>query len=539
MDMKTGRSLKTWVSILLVTGILTGYTVQGFGNSTASDPPVTSSPGMIIINTMKMFKKLERPAVVFLHDQHTRALEISPNDCATCHPMTDNRLSLYFKRTDILEGNALMDLYHLECIKCHNDKADQGKKSGPAECGGCHRKDAETVSARTPMAFDKSLHFRHTEARKNKCEQCHHEYDADTKKLFYAKGKEGSCRYCHKAQDEENRMSMAKASHMQCISCHRETLSQNKDAGPVECHGCHDIAAQQKIKKIADPPRIDRNQPDAVFVKKLSPGQDPAQMKENRMFPVPFNHKVHEAGNDTCAGCHHNSMEACTACHPVGGIEKGNFVGLEQAMHQPDTGVSCNGCHAARQKDITCAGCHAPIQNKGPGKGTASSEKCNTCHIKPPEGMAMNAETAAALLSDRPFLTQTIKDEDVPEKVTIKALSKTYEPVVMPHRQIVYALSENIKDNRLAMAFHKSNETICRGCHHNSPPSLKPPHCGTCHGEPFDQREMNKPGLMGAYHIQCMECHKAMDIKKPVGCTECHKKKNDKENMITRKTESP
>ena len=35
----------------------------------------------------------------------------------------------------------------------------------------------------------------------------------------------------------------------------------------------------------------------------------------------------------------------------------------------------------------------------------------------------------------------------------------------------------------------------------------------------------NKPGLMGAYHLQCMGCHKEMGMEKPVSCTDCHKEK--------------
>ena len=95
----------------------------------------------------------------------------------------------------------------------------------------------------------------------------------------------------------------------------------------------------------------------------------------------------------------------------------------------------------------------------------------------------------------------------------------------MPHRQIVQALVKGIGDSKLAAYYHADPGTICQGCHHNSPIAKKPPQCGSCHGKPFDEKKPHTPGLLGAYHIQCMGCHAEMGIEKPVGCTECHKEK--------------
>jgi hypothetical protein len=134
---------------------------------------------------------------------------------------------------------------------------------------------------------------------------------------------------------------------------------------------------------------------------------------------------------------------------------------------------------------------------------------------------------AAQLLTSRPVVTGTYPNEDIPEKVQIKILSEKYEPVELPHRKIVAALVDNIKDNPMASYFHRTPGTLCQGCHHNSPSSKKPPQCGTCHGKPFDANYPLRPGLMGAYHQQCMECHSDMGLKKPVAtdCEACHKKK--------------
>jgi DnaJ-class molecular chaperone len=85
----------------------------------------------------------------------------------------------------------------------------------------------------------------------------------------------------------------------------------------------------------------------------------------------------------------------------------------------------------------------------------------------------------------------------------------------------------NIKGNKIANYFHSDAGTMCQGCHHASPETRKPPKCSSCHGKPFDANNPLRPGLMAAYHQQCMECHRAMGLKKPqaTDCTGCHKKK--------------
>jgi hypothetical protein len=134
---------------------------------------------------------------------------------------------------------------------------------------------------------------------------------------------------------------------------------------------------------------------------------------------------------------------------------------------------------------------------------------------------------AAILLEKRQPVTATYPDEQIPEKVTIKQISDQYGPVELPHRKIVKTLAAKIKDNKIAGTFHRDAGTLCQGCHHASPETQKPPKCGSCHGKPFDANNPLRPGLMAAFHQQCMECHSAMGLKKPqaTDCTGCHKKK--------------
>jgi len=362
-------------------------------------------------------------------------------------------------------------------------------------------------------------------AQENKCEVCHHQADPATKKLVYVKGKEDNCRYCHLDKTVDNVISMRLASHEQCIDCHRKRVAQNQDAGPAFCGGCHDATMQKKIQKLKDVPRLMRGQPDATLIQAVkSDGQKVEPF--TRMSVVPFNHIGHEAYNDTCRACHHSSMDACGKCHTLQGSKEGKFVNLQTAMHRVSAQASCMGCHGGFLADKRCAGCHASM----PRKDSQELSGCVSCHMPKPAAATPQTEPkamAAMLLEARKPVTATYSDEDIPETVEIKALSKQYEPAKLPHRKIVRTLVKNIKDSKLAGSFHRDPGTICQGCHHNSPVAKKPPACASCHGQPFDGRNLFKPGLQAAYHLQCMECHKDMGIEKPVAtnCTGCHKEK--------------
>ncbi|MGI9568820.1 MAG: cytochrome c3 family protein, partial [Desulfobulbia bacterium] len=212
--MKMRRSLLLLTGILFTAVIVAIFTsgVQGVEEVT-SDSPLRRAD-VITIDAVKSFGDLEQPPVVFLHDLHTDALEKQNKDCSACHLSEENRQSPRFKRLKDTSKQEVMDIYHVNCQQCHREVRKAGEKSGPVEvCGQCHQGRPRAVSDQKLIVFDKSLHYRHTEAAKDKCESCHHQYDEVTKKLFYAKGKEGSCIYCHKQQTEENRISMRLASH--------------------------------------------------------------------------------------------------------------------------------------------------------------------------------------------------------------------------------------------------------------------------------------------------------------------------------------
>ncbi|MBW1901861.1 MAG: cytochrome C [Deltaproteobacteria bacterium] len=533
-----------WVSgILGMLFLVLALGINAQGTSEQSGHVGEQRSDIIVIDTS--------PEVVFLHDLHTDALEKLDKDCTTCHlpekPGSD-RISPKFKQLKDIKDvskKQVEDIYRTECLGCHEELTAAGQKAGPVEWQDCYKDKVGAICLIAPWGFDKSLHFRHTKAttapcqkyqwgkekptNKGDCGLCHHEYDETAKKIFYEKGKEGSCRYCHMKETEENRISMRLASHYGCIECHQKTLAENKKAGPYRCSGCHDLKEQQKIKKLEVVPRIERNQPDIVLIATNEPEKD-KEAPAARMNPVPFDHKAHEIDNDSCIVCHHASLDSCSKkCHTPPGSKEGEFITLERAMHLKGCEDSCVGCHETNQSEPKCAACHSFME-----KGRKEEASCLICHMEPGKEMtevtALYNENVMAemLLQSRKTITSLYKDEDIPEKVIIKRLEDKYEPVEMPHRKMVKTLFDNIKDNKLAGSFHPEIGTVCQGCHHNSPPSKKHPGCGSCHGKQvFDGRNTIKPEIRAAYHQKCIGCHNKLGLEKPktAGCIDCHKEK--------------
>ena len=513
---------------LTVTTVMLAAAIMSVQGSAPAPPPGDdgSKPraDIIRIDGLKQFGKLERPAVTYFHEKHTQALSKKNKDCATCHLPEKKYTSTKFKRLKDDSKKAVMDIYHDNCTTCHQQTAAASEKAGPVVCTGCHQ-ERDVSSSWKEIGLDKSLHYRHVKAQENKCEVCHHQYDPAAKKLVYVKGKEDDCRYCHLDKTVDNVISIRLTAHTQCIDCHRKRLAQNLDAGPAFCGGCHDAGLQAKIQKLKDIPRLMRGQPDATIIQAVKSGGEKVA-PFTRMSVVPFNHIGHETYSSTCRACHHSSMEACGKCHTLQGSKDGKFVNLQTAMHRVNAQASCLGCHDGFQAEKRCAGCHASMPRKDP----PDLAGCVSCHMPKPAAATPQTEPkamAAMLLEARKPVTATFADEDIPETVEIKGLSKQYEPAKLPHRKIVQTLVKNLKDSKLAGYFHRDPGTVCQGCHHNSPIAKKPPACASCHGQAFDGRNLFKPGLQAAYHLQCMECHKDMGIEKPVAtnCTGCHKEK--------------
>ncbi len=520
---------KNWLSLAVCVAVSMGC-IYGIGITGAISPGADPQQraDVIKIDSMNVFGPLEKAPVEFLHDAHTQALAPKNLDCTACHLTKNNRIYPKYMRFEDTGRKEVMNIYHEGCIACHGEMRLANEKTGPIECDDCHIAKDTYQSSRQLIGLDRSLHYTHSQAADNKCEKCHHAFDETKKELFYDKGKEGTCRYCHQQKTVGNRISFRNASHIGCVNCHLKTPVTEQINPPLTCAGCHDPIEQRKIRKRTDIPRMDRNQPDVVLLKSALKSAA-ADKPKSQMNLVPFNHKAHETFNDTCRVCHHSSMQTCSECHkPAGSPPKGTSgikaPSLETAMHKADSMHSCQGCHNAGKQDQSCAGCHAPI---GLNR-EVQEEGCIKCHSVPLERLAAistpeeEISLARSALQPSKAVSSQILYTDIPEMVTIQGLSKQYEPVKLPHRQIINGLKDRIKDDRLSGFFHTENEAICQGCHHHSPPSNKPPQCAHCHANQWDEKKPSMPGILGAYHLQCMGCHEKMNIEKPAECIDCH-----------------
>ena len=194
---------------------------------------------------------------------------------------------------------------------------------------------------------------------------------------------------------------------------------------------------------------------------------------------------------------------------------------LEHAMHAINSEHSCIGCHETEKAELGCIGCHSQMQH-----GELSERACTVCHAGPSPTQVQAVEGRYRSLDQfRPSVSESrlsFNDADIPDSVTIGLLSEKYEPVQFPHRQVINRLMEHIGDSRIATYFHGDEDVVCQGCHHHSPIGVTPPLCESCHGEPFNETELHKPGLLGAYHRQCLGCHQTMEIEEPQDCEGCH-----------------
>ena len=559
--MKKAKPLFGWALLLLVvamTAVFLSVSTEG-----AAGPPKSSEAAradIIVIDDMSAFGRLELPGVTFKHDQHTEAMAGQGKDCAACHlentdPAKTANWVYKFKRTEDAGYTELKEIYHSGCLSCHTEEAAAGRPGGPkaAECRSCHV-STPAASERREMSMDKYLHSTHVETENirpasgggdTNCSACHHVFDPQNSRthLTWKKQEEDSCRACHLTAespnpDDKSRMvpALENAAHDSCLSCHFDQAKRYgaDKSGPYNCAGCHSAAAQADLtkKRTAEVKRLNRGQPDATMLLPMPANIKAADMK-GIMAPVPFDHKVHEAALDSCRICHHEGrIAACSSCHSLEGGEKGNFVNLAEAMHKADAERSCVGCHTVQTQKAECAGCHNPMPK------AQSQQSCASCHIVPVGATETQATDGSLLKMDKELLDRmaatTIRErnknkavinmQDVPEKVTIGVIANEYKAVELPHRKIVESLDKGMFENKLAQSFHKDVTTMCQGCHHNSPASLTPPKCASCHAAGDMPGPDGRPPLKVAYHNQCMSCHSVMKIEKPANtdCAGCH-----------------
>lgn len=129
--------------------------------------------------------------------------------------------------------------------------------------------------------------------------------------------------------------------------------------------------------------------------------------------------------------------------------------------------------------------------------------------------------------------------EDAPESVTIDSMSQLYGPVDFDH--LAHTAYARCTDCHHHTTGTKVIDPNCVRCHANSGESHTVS-CSDCHvSDPFaaknlktmedpDLYHIDKPGLKGAYHLNCIGCHK--EVYGPTGCQDCHTMNEAGEKMF-------
>ncbi len=120
-------------------------------------------------------------------------------------------------------------------------------------------------------------------------------------------------------------------------------------------------------------------------------------------------------------------------------------------------------------------------------------------------------------------------EHDAPDTVTINALADLYQPVEFSHKR--HTKLTRCKDCHHHTTGQQDMDVNCVRCHAHSP-EAGTVSCKDCHTQKQFYPEqvtatdnpnlyhIDKPGLKGAYHLNCVPCH----VKKnaPSDCEGCH-----------------
>lgn len=130
--------------------------------------------------------------------------------------------------------------------------------------------------------------------------------------------------------------------------------------------------------------------------------------------------------------------------------------------------------------------------------------RCHTCERPTPDNRCLLICTrhSAAIFRAAPA------DYQVPDVILLSELEDAYLPVPFDHK------------GHADMAEMGEG---CVICHHHTPAGQQHPACRICHGVDEADADIDKPTLLGAYHQQCLNCHREWINERD--CDICHRAK--------------
>ena len=146
-----------------------------------------------------------------------------------------------------------------------------------------------------------------------------------------------------------------------------------------------------------------------------------------------------------------------------------------------------------------------PAMPKEPDVGAASPAPacgdCHTCDAPTHEDTCLQP----CLRMSRTAIAGQLADGTPPDVVILNELEDLYLPVPFDHK------------GHADMAQMTQG---CAVCHHYTPEGATYPACKSCHEVAPERRDIRRPGLKGAYHRQCMSCHR--EWSHTTACGICH-----------------
>jgi hypothetical protein len=137
-----------------------------------------------------------------------------------------------------------------------------------------------------------------------------------------------------------------------------------------------------------------------------------------------------------------------------------------------------------------------------PGQNHAKQNiDCKTCHVC---NVPTKQDPCLIPCPRERIVTVYQKPEKTPELIVMDEITDRYGPVYFSHR--IHAQMSDMSGG-------------CENCHHynTTGPILK---CNSCHESVRKRSDVSIPDLKGAYHRQCMNCHREWSHE--TGCNTCH-----------------
>jgi hypothetical protein len=139
---------------------------------------------------------------------------------------------------------------------------------------------------------------------------------------------------------------------------------------------------------------------------------------------------------------------------------------------------------------------------QSPGKNHSKLHiNCITCHTC---GIPTKDDPCWVACPREKMITVYLKAEQTADMIVIDEASERYGPVYFPHK------------------IHAQMSVMLGGCgnchHHNTLEQILK--CQSCHEASRKRENISVPDLRGAYHRQCVQCHREWSHE--TGCNSCH-----------------